>query len=614
MQAMVGLSLFCVAPVVRGQEIIDPGWQPNIAARRLFVLDHSVPAASTFKERERDPEFSALPDEPLPEIARDASGTSLDLAIPFDPQFQYGPPSNDVIKYVSPRSSNAAESVAQANTSQGYTPTSIAQANSDFGNLSVNGVDVGSTWIAVQRLMPPSVSLSAREAPIVDPSEPGYGDPGGYHWSGLLAQSLFFNIVENSFRAASDDQIRWMLANKPFWHDWFSSMKQFNMRRWNDGDDFLVNYVGHPMQGAVAGFIEIQNDPVGRELEIGSDPAYWKSRFMALLWATAYSTHSEISPLGEAGIGNEGGWTYPQNCKKPCAGWNPQTMKSTNNTGWVDFIITPAVGSLWLLGEDALDRFISDRVQGDNRSNLLPAFLRGALNPARSMANAMRLQSPWYRDRQHDPEIEDAMVVRVQPSEEQLEELGPLRRVAFAPFFATMPMGSPASPCFLCFGSPGVGTTVDVALNRWLSLSFAAQRRGGLLGKGYGTDGSTLSVEYGVRFVHEGLRSSFSLAVRPGRVIEEVPQPLQLRPETGIYYRPTEDYAHSAVTVMASEDFKVTRTMAVRYSLSDTIVRYRNPVDDPPGIGERPHLSWLSKDEFENKSNWSAEAGPVIRF
>jgi hypothetical protein len=43
-------------------------------------------------------------------------------------------------------------------------------------------------------------------------------------------------------------------------------------------------------------------------------------------------------------------------------------------------------------------------------------------------------------------------------------------------------------------------------------------------------------------------------------------------------------------------------------------VRYRNPVDDPPGIGERPHLSWLSKDEFENKSNWSAEAGPVIRF
>jgi hypothetical protein len=466
----------------------------------------------------------------------------------------------------------------------------------------------------VQRFTPPSVNLSAREAPITDPAAPGYGAPGTYQWSSLLAQSLFFNVVENTFRAADDDQIRHMLANKPFWHDWLASTKQFNMRRWNDGDDFVVNYVGHPMQGAVTGFIEIQNDPVGRDLEIGSDPAYWHSRFMAFLWALAYSTNSEISPIGEAGIGNEGGWTYPVNCKSPCAGWSPKTGKSTNNTGWVDFIITPTVGEMWLLAEDALDRFVGDKVQGDNQSNLGAAFLRGALNPARSMANAMRLQAPWYRDRQHDPEIENAMIVRVQPSEEQLAELGPLRRFAFAPYFQTMPMGSPANPCMACFASPGFGASFDLAITRWLSASFVAQRQGGLIEKGLGTDGSTLSVGYGLRFVHEGLHSSFSLAVRPGRVIEEVSQPLQMKPGTGMYYQPTVDYAHTAVTLMLSEDFKVSHAMAVRYSLGDTIVRYRNPVDDPPGIGTRPYLSWLSKDEFENKSNWSAEAGPVIRF
>jgi len=481
--------------------------------------------------------------------------------------------------------------------------------------MSINGVDVGEAWNAVQRLMPPTVDLNAREVPIVDPSDASYGVAGGYSWSGLLAQSLLFNVVENGFRAASDDQIRRLLANKPFWHDWAASMKQFNMRRWNDGDDFLVNYVGHPMQGAVTGFIEIQNDPVGRELEIGASREYWKSRFHAFLWSMAYSTHSEISPDGEAGIGNEGGWTYPIRCKtKGCPNWTPATGKSTNNTGWVDFIITPTVGTLWLLAEDALDRFVSDKVQGDDRSSLGPYFLRAALSPSRSMANIMRMQSPWYRDRQHDPEIENSFLVREQPSEEQLAELGPMQRFSVAPYFQTMPMGSPAEPCVLCFASPGFGSTFDIAIRRWLSASLAVQQQGGLLGKGERGNGSTLSFGYGLRFVREGPHSNLSIAVRPGRVVEEIPQPLQLRVGTGMYFRPQEDVWHTAVTLVLSDDLKVTRGFGVRYSLSDMIVRYKNPVEEPPGIGVRPYLSWLSKDEFTNRSNWSAEAGPVLRF
>ena len=133
-------------------------------------------------------------------------------------------------------------------------------------------------------MMPREVNLYAREVAIVDPSSPDYRvDAGPYNWRGLLAQSLFFNVVENSFRAASDDQIRLMLAKKPFWHDYFASTKQFNMRRWNDGDDFLVNYVGHPLQGSVADYIFIQNDPVGRQLEIGSNPALLEDPLPCLL-------------------------------------------------------------------------------------------------------------------------------------------------------------------------------------------------------------------------------------------------------------------------------------------------------------------------------------------
>jgi hypothetical protein len=43
-------------------------------------------------------------------------------------------------------------------------------------------------------------------------------------------------------------------------------------------------------------------------------------------------------------------------------------------------------------------------------------------------------------------------------------------------------------------------------------------------------------------------------------------------------------------------------------------VRYKSPVEDPPGIGKPPFLTWLSKDNYSNQSNWFAQTGPVIRF
>jgi hypothetical protein len=129
----------------------------------------------------------------------------------------------------------------------------------------VDGVDLSAAFATFRR----GLEQRSRRSQDRQPTDPSNSDDPlvgeGYHWRGLIAQSLFFNVIENSFRAASDDQIRTLLANKPFWHDYVASIRQFNMRRWNDGDDFRVNYVGHPMQGAVSGFIEIQNDPTPPE-------------------------------------------------------------------------------------------------------------------------------------------------------------------------------------------------------------------------------------------------------------------------------------------------------------------------------------------------------------
>ncbi len=488
--------------------------------------------------------------------------------------------------------------------------------------------------IAVQNAMR---TLPSRKSQSTDPAEliRELEEPWRYeryHWGGLIAQSMFFNAVESTFRIASDDQIRYLVARKPFWHDYFASIRQFNMGRWNDGDNFLTNYVGHPMQGAVAGFIEIQNDPTGRQQEISATHDYWVSRFKGFLWATAFSVHSEISPLGEAGIGNEGGWTYPiGDCHRPCKQFNPQTWKYTNNTGWVDFIITPVVGSLWMIAEDTIDRYISDRVQGDTRSAAFPLILRGALNPSRTMANAMRFKLPWYRDFQHGlpasydvaPSRRRNFGVHMLPGDDEIP--APMRRFSFSAHYRAMPLGSLNSPCAICVASHGGGIEADYAITRWISASFSLDKQSGLLtpktlamSEASGApdaSGSTTIAGFGVRLMHDRPHNMLSLAIRPGMLIDQVHVPAHVNTLRGSYQEPLEfSVTHTAASLMLSNDYKINRRFAIRSSFGATIVRYRTPTRDPEGIGKPPYLTFLSKENFTNHTTWIWQGGPVFHF
>jgi hypothetical protein len=177
------------------------------------------------------------------------------------------------------------------------------------------------------------------------------------------------------------------------------------MHRWNDGDDFLVNYVGHPMQGGIALYIDFQNSPTQSRVQ-WNEPGYWSSRTKDFVWSTIYSIYSEIGPTGGAGIGNEGGYTYDTRCILHCnATTYPPSGRDTNNTGWVDFILTPTVGMLWVFAKDSLEKEVSERLIAHyGRRALAPKIVRGGLNPTRPMANFLRGRNPWYRDWDH-PDI-----------------------------------------------------------------------------------------------------------------------------------------------------------------------------------------------------------------
>lgn len=437
----------------------------------------------------------------------------------------------------------------------------------------------------------------------------------GYHWKGLLWQSFGFFGAENSWRLMTDPFFRKLTADYPYWHDYLASLKQWNMGRWSDGDDFVVAYVGHPMQGAVTSFIAIQNDPHARYLEISATKAYWKSRFWGFMWANAYSVDQKVGPLGEAALGSEGGYTYVIGCPAPCPSYNPAVDKVTNNTGWVKFITTPVVGGLWGLAEDFLDRYVSDPIQENHPDRVFPKILRGSLNPTRTAANLLRGKNPWYRDWQHpaDPNLVGSGNVHFERSDEDL--IRHLPRYEFFPHFNLISLPVNTYSCSHCRQTIiGSGGGFSWRFSRWWDFDsdvdyqpnaspLPSDRAGGDIIMG------TFGLRSGFQTPNYSLRAS----LRPGfvsysRAYLTSPSVTNPVPEIG-------RITHFATALAISGDYGLKRHFAIRASFGNTPVRYREPkLLQPPAPGKYPYLNWLSRQNFLTNENWAYQVGPVLRF
>jgi hypothetical protein len=65
---------------------------------------------------------------------------------------------------------------------------------------------------------------------------------------------------------------------------------------------------------------------------------------------------------------------------------------------YIDIVVTPTVGTAWLVGEDVLERYLVRSIERWTDSRALRIVSRTFLNPTRGMANLMRLKWPWYRE------------------------------------------------------------------------------------------------------------------------------------------------------------------------------------------------------------------------
>jgi len=217
-------------------------------------------------------------------------------------------------------------------------------------------------------------TLSADSKNKAEDDDPKTVKNEGFNWRAAFSQSLIFLGVQHGY-AFTQPKTRRSLKGK-FWNDYVDSVK--SLSGWDDGGRFFTNYIAHPMQGSLTGFIYVQNSPQARRQQFGMSGDYWRSRMKAMLWTTAWSTQFEIGPISQASIGNVG-----------------LSGKQT----WEDIIVTPPLGTAMLITEDALDRYIIKSIERRTDNFYIKIFSRMLFNPTRVFANLLRFKEPWYRDR-----------------------------------------------------------------------------------------------------------------------------------------------------------------------------------------------------------------------
>ncbi len=227
------------------------------------------------------------------------------------------------------------------------------------------------------------------------PLEPKQTEEGGVRWKPLIGNTLTFLTVSHVFRWAKEDYTREATFRGPYFKGVGAAIG--NLHGWGDGDEFLTNYVGHPMEGAVSGFIFSHNDPKYREEEFGKNRAYWRGKARSFVFSALYSAAFEIGPYSEATVG------------KVQAYWPQQ--------GMVDWVISPTIGLAWTLAEDSLDKYVTKPFESKVHNPALRALMRGWLSPSRSFANMMMFKYPWHRDSRpgittYDTSVDDSQAFR----------------------------------------------------------------------------------------------------------------------------------------------------------------------------------------------------------
>ena len=302
----------------------------------------------------------------------------------------------------------------------------VSRANDQAPSVSIRVMAPPAAICRVRFLPPLNTSLGglAQSARVLDTVSAGAIAPdlpqgptrvqekSGIHWGPLVGEELLYISVKNVFRLYQN-KTRSDVGG-PFLDDWGYILRHINIDQWSDGGKWFTNDVGHPLDGSISAFIYRRNDDNTRSLRLDfHNREYRKGILKAFLIAALVSTESEIGPLSEATIGHVGlkaaWWLRSSDGRlegpvpQDVIGLNaltksPWWVRGNNGTGLTDFIMTPFGGTAVMVGEDAVDKYVIERLERHVHNRYLVATMRCFMNPTRSAANFFSFATPWHRD------------------------------------------------------------------------------------------------------------------------------------------------------------------------------------------------------------------------
>jgi len=226
-------------------------------------------------------------------------------------------------------------------------------------------------------LSPPTTERAGTALLPVEPAPSTASDRDEHRhpWLEAFTHSIQLLAIEHGTRIAFQEKTRRELGG-PFFRDYVDSIRI--PTDWEDGDSWAINYIGHPIHGAAAGYLWRDAHHEASSEIFDNSSEYWAVLGRAGAWIAVYHLQFEFGPLSEASIGN--------------VGLDPST------SGWVDHAVTPAVGFGMMVAEDALDKYFIKWTEHHVDNRVLRAFVRVAFNPARALANVAQGRLPWNRN------------------------------------------------------------------------------------------------------------------------------------------------------------------------------------------------------------------------
>lgn len=424
--------------------------------------------------------------------------------------------------------------------------------------------------------------------------------PAKWNWKASTLQAFEFTMFNHVWRAAWDPSLRYQLAHKPFFQDWFASYGGYNLHRWGDGDDFVVNYVGHPLQGAVTSRTYLQNDPRSF-VPISRNRNYWVPLGWSTLWAAVWQVEWKVGPFSETSFGNAGGWEYVPGCgtELSCLN-NPKYPKPpTNNTGLTDWVSSPLIGAAWVMAEDTLDRYVVAPVARNHRI-FGGRILRACLEPSRDFAALFAGKLVWQL-----PQYENSYVVNTRAPKSKADEakyLPPYDKWEIGASYTNLSLPVLSTQCTdaACRKNlSGAGFNFDYNLTRWFGFDTAVNFMPGQQGSKPVTEG-LFGVKMGERF----RRWSIWGKIRPGFIYYQ-----EAMPGGGVYT--PESLTRFAWDFGGIVEVYPARSTTWRFDVGTTLVRYLANYPDPR---MSPINDLRSTQYYTNQGNLQVSTSYIYRF